>query len=148
MTQDEIRRYLAANGSVRIQVAAREDGSPEMAWGDTFCFAVGADGQAKKMPFVTIVTKDYAGFDEESRLDRGLYRVNLDVGKAKFEALFGFAPRDLADRRGDFDFAAVDTLIPHPTYGANGWVSIVEPGERSRNALEELLAFAIHRATH
>lgn len=148
MTQDEIRRYLAANGSVRIQVATREDGSPEMAWGDTFCFAVGADGQTKKMPFVTIVTKDYAGFDEESRLDRGLYRVNLDVGKAKFEALFGFAPRDLADRRGDFDFAAVDTLIPHPAYGANGWVSMVEPGERSQNALEELLAFATHRATH
>lgn len=146
MTQDEIRRYLAANGSVRIQVAAREDGSPEMAWGDTFCFAVGADGQAKKMPFVTIVTKDYAGLDEESRLDRGLYRVNLDVGKAKFEALFGFAPRDLADRRGDFDFAAVDTLIPHPTYGANGWVSIVEPGERSDDKLKGLLDFAIHRA--
>lgn len=146
MTQDEIRRYLAANGSVRIQVAAREDGSPEMAWSDTFCFAVGADGQAKKMPFVTIVTKDYVGFDEESRLDRGLYRVNLDVGKAKFEALFGFAPRDLADRRGDFDFAAVDTLIPHPAYGANGWVSIVEPGKRSDDKLKGLLDFAIHRA--
>lgn len=147
MTQDEIRQYLAANGSVRIQVAAREDGSPEMAWGDTFCFAVDADGQAKKMPFVTIVTKDYRGFDEESRLDRGLYRVNLDVGKAKFEELFGFVPKDLAGRRGDFDFAAVDTLIPHPAYGANGWVSIVEPGERSQNALEQLLDFAIRRAT-
>jgi hypothetical protein len=98
------------------------------------------------MPFVTIVTKDYRGFDEESRLDRGLYRVNLDVGKARFEELFGFGPRELADRRSDFDFAAVDTLIPHPAYGANGWVSIVEPGERSQNALEQLLAFAIRRA--
>ncbi|MGO1001873.1 DUF6194 family protein [Lysobacter sp. CA196] len=147
MTQDDIRQYLAATGSVRIQVAAPEDGSPEMAWGDTFCFALGADGQPKKMPFVTIVTKDYPGFDEESRLDRGLYRVNLDVGKVKFEELFGFSPRDLAGHRDDFDFAAVDTLIPHPAYGANGWVSIIDPAERSNHLLRDLFDFAIRRAT-
>lgn len=146
MTQDDIRQYLAATGSVRIQIAAREDGSPEMAWGDSFCFALDADGQPKKMRFATIVTKDYAGFDEESRLDRGLYRVNLDVGKTKFEELFGFAPRALAEHRGGFDFAAVDTLIPHPVYGANGWVSIVEPGERSDRLLKDLLDVAIRRA--
>lgn len=146
MTQDDIRQYLAATGSVRIQIAGREDGSPEMAWGDSFCFALDADGQPKKMPFATIVTKDYAGFDEASRLDRGLYRVNLDVGKTKFEELFGFAPRALAEHRDGFDFAAVDTLIPHPVYGANGWVSIVEPGEHSDRLLKDLLDVAIRRA--
>jgi len=146
MTQDDIRQYFAADPAVRIQIACAEDGSPALAWGDTFCYAVDADGEAKKMPFATIVTKDYAGFDEESQLGGDLFRLNLDVGKQAFERLFGFAPRELAARRAEFDFAETDRLFPHPVYGANGWVSAINPGERTREALGELMALALQRA--
>jgi hypothetical protein len=38
MTQDEICNFFRANDAVHIQVAADGDGSPQMAWGDTFIF--------------------------------------------------------------------------------------------------------------
>ena len=37
MDQDGIRRYVAgAFSGVDVQIASRENGAPEMAWGDTF----------------------------------------------------------------------------------------------------------------
>jgi len=146
MTQDEIRAFFAADPQVHIQIAARGDGSPEVAWGDSFISARGEDGVPKKMPFATIVTKDYPGFDEESKLDRGFFRLNLDVGRERFETLFGFAPKDLASQKGRFDFAAIDRLFPHPVYGTQAWVSVINPGRASREAVEMLMRFALGRA--
>ena len=39
MTEDEIREWVAGHlDGVRVQVAAEGDGSPELAWGDSFFF--------------------------------------------------------------------------------------------------------------
>lgn len=147
MTQDEIRAYLAEHAAVRIQIAGPDDGSPDIAWGDTFCYALDPDGEARKMPFATIVIKDYDGFDLESRLNRGgLYRVNLDIGKELFEENFGFAPREFDSHRGKFDFAELGRFFPHPVYGANGWISIIQPDATTRATLELMLDAAIARA--
>lgn len=147
MTQDQIRRYFAADPAVRIQIACAEDGSPQLAWGDSLCFVVDDQGRKKKMPFATIVTKDYPGFDDASQLDRGgRFRLNLDLGKDRFGQLFGFAPREFAARRDRFDFSEADRLFPHPAYGANGWASVIDPGQRAGAALAELMAFALQRA--
>lgn len=147
MTQDEIRAFFAANAAVHIQIAGSGDGSPEVAWGDSFIFVRDEGGAPKKMPFATIVTKDYAGFDTESQLDRkGLFRLNLDVGREKFEELFGFLPKELAEHRAKYDFAAIDRLLPHPTYGEQAWVSIITPTDESREKTESLMRFALERA--
>jgi hypothetical protein len=147
MTQDDLRAHLAADPAVRVTVAAEGDGSPAIAWGDTFVYACDERGEPKKMPFVTIVTKDYEGFDEESKLNRGeLHRLNIEVGKAKFEELFGFAPKELDAHRTRHDFAALDRLFPHPVYGTHGWASIINPSEASREAVTALLDFARDRA--
>lgn len=147
MTEDDIRRYFAADPAVRIQIASADDGSPPLAWGDTFCFVVDGHGEAKKMPFATLVSKDYPGFDEASQLDRGgRFRLNLDLGKDRFGQLFGFAPREFAAHRDRFDYSQADRLFPHPAYGANGWASVINPGEGTREALTELMAFALRRA--
>lgn len=99
------------------------------------------------MPFVTIVTKDYDGFDSESRLNRGgLFRLNIDVGKSKFQELCGFAPSELEQHRETFDFAALGQLFPHPTYGVQGWVSIINPSEQQRSTIVDLLELARSRA--
>ena len=122
MIEDEIRQHLGAHPAVRVTIAREGDGSPAIAWGDTFVYALGAGGEAGKMPFVTIVIKDYDGFDEASKLNRGgLFRLNIEVGKARFEELFGFAPKDLDAHRGEHDFTAIDRLFPHPIYGSHGW---------------------------
>ena len=84
-------RILALPGVDQL-VASEENGSPEGAWGDRF-FYVGPD---RRQPFATIVEHDVPGFDEASQLDRpGVFRLNLDLGRAEFERVFGFPPKAL-----------------------------------------------------
>src|SRR5262249_34701606 len=94
------------------------------------------------------VTKDYAGFDTASGLDRpGVFRLNLHVGRDVFTKLFGFTPPEFAERRDEFDFAAVDRIIPHPAYGRQAWGSVVAPGADSEQQIRQLIVHAYERAT-
>lgn len=124
-----------------VLVLAPEEGSefPEIAWGDFF-FYYAPDGQVPRnvQPYATIVTKDYPD-DAQSELDpAGRWRVNIHVGRARFQELTGVSPRSFASR----GFAAADVLIPHPVYGALGWVSVVNPGEETLSTVLELLCDA------
>lgn len=119
-------------------VLAPEEGSefPEIAWGDFF-FYYAPDGQVPHnvQPYATIVTKDYPD-DAQSELGAaGRWRVNIHVGRAKFQELTGESPRTL----DSWDFAAVDAFMPHPVYGALGWVSVVNPGEETLSTVLELI---------
>jgi erythromycin esterase-like protein len=135
-------RILALPGVEQI-VASAENGSPEGAWGDRF-FYVGPD---RRQPFATIVEHDVPGFDDASQLDRpGVFRLNLDLGRAEFEELFGFPPNAFEDHRHEFDFARLDTLVPHPGYALYGFGSIVMPGPQLLPEIDRLLAIAHARA--
>lgn len=103
---------------------------PEIAWGDAF-FYYAPDGEMPRntQPYGTIVTKDYPG-DTASDLDPpGRWRVNVQVGRTAVPALLG--PED--------DPAAADVLLPHPVYGALGWICVVNPGERTTGTVVRLL---------
>ena len=92
---DEIISFVDGLDGVLTQRAHSGDGSPEIAWGDTF-FYYAPDGVMPEatQPFATIVTKNYPG-DETSRLDRPeVFRVNMAAGKEAFIAHTGRAPRD------------------------------------------------------
>src|SRR5690606_14238046 len=81
MTIDEIIGYLTTLDGVLPLRPGPGDGSPEIAWGDTF-FYYAPDGEvpARTQPFATIVTKNYPG-DERSQLDRpGNFRLNISAG--------------------------------------------------------------------
>ncbi|MDG4805778.1 DUF6194 family protein [Micromonospora sp. WMMD1120] len=135
-------RLLALPGVEQV-VASEEIGSPEGAWGDRF-FYVGTD---RRQPFATIVEHDVPGFDEESRLDRpGVFRLNLDLGRAEFERRFGFPPKDFEAHRGSFDFARLDTVLPHPSYALYGFGCVVMPGPLLLPEVDRLLAVAHGRA--
>ena len=71
--------------------------------------------------FATIVTTDDHDMGSPSNLSarRGVYRLNLGVDKATFERLAG----DDAEP----DYAALDTILPHPVYAAQHWISILNP---------------------
>ena len=146
MDEDAIRRQIAAAyDGVDVQVAGPGDGSPEIAWGDTFfiCDPRHDLEGARRFPFATIVTKDYGDFDNLSRLDReGVFRLNIGVSEATFARLFG-------DGR-THDFGALDTLIPHPVYAAQHWVSVLNPSEETfanlKPLLDEAYAIALRRA--
>jgi hypothetical protein len=119
-----------------VLVLSPEPGSafPEVAWGDHFAY-VAPDGVVPAaQPFATLVTKDYPD-DTASLLDPpGRWRLNVHVGTRVFEELVGESPAAFAERddaRTAYDFAAPDVFLPHPVYGALGWVAVVTPGVRT-----------------
>ncbi|MBM9466688.1 DUF6194 family protein [Nakamurella leprariae] len=119
-------------------------GAPEIAWGDHFLYW-SADGAVPErvQPYATVVTKDYPD-DDRSDLDPpDRWRVNVHVGRARFAELTGEDTRHISDR---WDFAVADVMLPHPVYGALGWVSVVNPGERTSATVLALLRDAHERA--
>jgi Family of unknown function (DUF6194) len=123
---------------VDVQVAREGDGSPDIARGDSFFF-FDPDRKlegARKFPFATIVIKDYGDFDNASNLDRpGVFRLNLGISKQTFESLF-------ADDAVPLDFTQLDVLLPHPIYGKNHWVCVLNPSEATFDSLKPLIAEA------
>ena len=70
--------------------------------------------------FATIVTTDEHDTGTPSDLARpGVFRLNIGVGKATFERLVG--------SMADPDYAALDTILPHPVYAKQRWLCILNP---------------------
>ena len=148
MTETAIIALARDLEGVVVLTATAESGAPEMAWGDSFIYYDPDDSEAnRKMPFATLVCSNYPGFDTESQLDReGVFRLNLAVGRAAYERLLGHPPTGHAARHADYDYAEFDTLIPHPIYAQQGWVSIVNPGLKTSATARRLLLDAYDRA--
>ncbi len=71
--------------------------------------------------FATIGTNDDA-HDHFSDLARpGVFRLNIGVGRASFEAIAAAQPEP--------DHTALDLLMPHPVYAKQRWVCVLDPGE-------------------
>jgi hypothetical protein len=144
VTEEEIVAFVATLPGTTAMTASEDNGAPEVAWGDTFFFRE-PNG---KLPFATLVVSDYPGFDERSRLDRpGVFRLNVGVGRERFEELVGYPPSAHAERAGEFDYTELDRLLPHPAYAAQAWVSILNPGERTEELARALLTEACARLT-
>ncbi|HEX6221835.1 MAG TPA: DUF6194 family protein [Acidimicrobiia bacterium] len=141
MTSDEVVDFVETEleGTVAV-VASEEDGAPDVAWGDTFFFydPDGVTEPEKRLPYATIVVNDYPGFDEASNLSRdGVFRVNAWVSRETFERE---VPRD----QSNIDFTVLDEVIPHPVYGEQSWVSVLNPGPATEDKVKALLSEA-HR---
>lgn len=133
----EVRTYVG------VLELAPQPGSthPEISWGDYF-FYYAPDGVVprNRQPYATIVTKNYPD-DVQSRLDTpDRWRLNIHVGAAGFLALLGYPPELI--ERVNTDFGESDAFLPHPLYGAYGWVSVVNPGA----ATTTLALAALHKA--
>jgi hypothetical protein len=92
----------------------------------------------RKLSFATLIDSDYE-YDHVSNLDRpGVFRLNLGVSKQTFEALFGNAAINVAD----YDFTALDVIMPHPEYAAYHFICVLAPGEETFGRIRPLLAEA------
>jgi hypothetical protein len=148
-----ITRYIADTfAGVDVVVASRESGAPELAWGDTF-FSYDPDRDLEpkhRMPFATIVTKDYGDFDHASNLHRpGVFRLNIGVGKETYRSLFGPQPPSAGTSGvvdAGHDFTAFDQVMPHPVYAPQSWVCVLNPGEATFISVRPLLAEAYELA--
>lgn len=130
----EVRSYVG------VLELAPQAGSeyPAVSWGDSF-FYYAPDGiiPRNRQPYATIVTKDYPN-DTGSRLgapDR--WRLNIHVGSRFFIDLIGYSPESIEE--SGVDYSKTDVFLPHPLYGAYGWVSIVNPGSSTTPRALELL---------
>jgi hypothetical protein len=124
-----------------------DTGTEGIAAGDTF-FIYDPDRNLpdkQRFPFATIVTKDYGDFDNASDLNReGVFRLNVGVSRETFRSSFGDAGAE-----GTYDFAALDRLLPHPVYGRQSWVCVLNPSaetfERVKPLLREAYEIAVAR---
>jgi hypothetical protein len=92
----------------------------------------------RKLSFATLIDSDYE-YDCISNLDRpGVFRLNLGVSKQTFEALFGSAAINVTD----YDFTALDVIMPHPEYAAYHFICVLAPGEETFGRIRPLLAEA------
>jgi hypothetical protein len=87
--------------------------------------------------FATIVTTDE--HDDASDLDRpGVFRLNIGVDKATFDRV--------AEADPEPDYTAFDRLLPHPVYGQQHWISVLNPTDTTfTTTVVPLLALAHDR---
>ena len=73
--------------------------------------------------FATIVWTDEHDAEPASDLTRrpDVYRLNIGVGKDTFQRLVGSMTNP--------DYAALDRVVPHPTYAKQRWISILNPSD-------------------
>jgi hypothetical protein len=149
VSEDDIIQFVSSLPGVAAMTASESNGAPEAAWGDSFFFydPAGDTPADRRFPFVTLVTQDYDGFDMASNLNRpGVFRVNIAAGRDAYTELFGHSPADHASHHESYDYSAADQLIPHPVYAVQGWISIVNPDERTAAQLRSLVTEAHARA--
>jgi hypothetical protein len=135
MDEDSITRYITDTFADVYTIIAD---------GNTF-FMYDSEG---KFPFATLMTNDVN--DQFSNLNRpSAFRLNIGVSKQTYQSLFGNqAPS--SDQGGDaesgYDFTAFDQLMPHPVYGRQYWVCVLNPSaETFQKLVQPLLAEAYDR---
>lgn len=108
-------------------------------------------------PWVTLMINDVN--DQFSNLDRpSIYRLNIGISKTTFRAFFSMSDRSAditpgeqeVNVRDDFDYTALDQIMPHPVYGRMYWVCILNPSDESLQAnvrplLDEAYAMAVNK---
>ena len=92
----------------------------------------------RKLPFATLIASDY-DYDRISNLDRpGVFRLNIGISKQTFQSLFGTTKVDVSN----YDFTALDVIMPHPDYAKQHFVCVLSPSETTFERVGALLAEA------
>ena len=87
--------------------------------------------------FATLVTTDEHDMGTPSNLSRrGIFRLNVGVGKHTFDRLVGAIDEP--------DYAALDTVIPHPVYAKQRWIAILNPSHASFDEVVKPLIAEAH----
>lgn len=95
-------------------------------------------GSDRKLSFATTISSDY-DYDHVSNLNRpGVFRLNIGVSKQTFQSLFGTAKVDVKN----YDFTALDVIMPHPDYAQQHYICVLSPSEATFEKIRLLLAEA------
>lgn len=130
MTPEQILEYCLENleGTVLVE-----------SWGEKGIF-YNPDHVLKRGIYILTVKEKDGANDKSSDLNReNVYRVNLGIRKSTFIKLFGTIPKrppagGIVDM--DYDFAASDTILPHPVYAWMAWICALTPSEQTFTELQ------------
>jgi hypothetical protein len=119
------------------------------AWGDMFFYYNPSDTLPDEFYFASLKSQD-DDYDKFSNLNRpSTFRLNIGVGKESYRALFG-GPPARPDAEGNvesnYDFTVLDQLLPHPIYGRQYWVCVINPSAETFEKVKPLLAEAFQLA--
>lgn len=90
------------------------------------------------LPFATIASSDNE-YEQISKLDRpGVYRLNIGVSRETFRSLFGAEKVEVSN----YDFTALDVIMPHPDYAPQNFICVLSPSEKTFEQVRDLLAEA------
>lgn len=119
------------------------------AWGEQALF-YNPGNQLKRGTYFATVKEKNGENDQASQLDRtNVWRLNIGINKKTFEEMFGPAPARPPKGgiiEGEWNFAALDTITPHPVYGWMNWIAICCPSDLNWKHCQELLRDAHVRA--
>ncbi len=111
-------------------------------WGETGLFYNPELKLKKGIYLLTIKEKDGEN-DSSSNLNReNHFRLNIGISKPTFIKMFGRIPaRPSAGGiiNMDYDFSAVDKIIPHPVYGWMSWICVINPSSETFKTLIPLI---------
>ena len=111
---------------------------PNVEMAENFGYTFFFYGDDHRLPFATLAASDN-DYDQVSNLDRpGVFRLNIGVSKQTFQSLFGTGVVTLSD----YDFTALDQIMPHPVYAAQYFVCVLNPGEATFQTVQRFLAEA------
>jgi hypothetical protein len=77
----------------------------------------------------------------------GVFRLNIGISKQTYQSLFGsqIAPEG-SGHASRYDFTALDQVMPHPVYGRQYWVCVLNPSAATfQTVVQSLLAEAYDR---
>jgi hypothetical protein len=134
-SEDEYRRHeLELEHIHRYVVETYPDTVVATGFGGTF-FSLNPETNWPN--FATLTTTN--AYEDGANVPAGLYRLNVGVTGKTFDRVLGEAAREGAT----VDSLAVDTLMPHPVYARQHWLSVITPSEATFEAvLKPLLAEA------
>ena len=118
-------------------------------WGEKGIF-YNPDHVLKRGVYILTVKEKDGDNDKGSGLNReNVYRVNLGIRKSTFMELFGAVPKrpsagGIVDM--NYDFTALDKMLPHPVYAWMAWMCVLNPSEQTFEKLKPFIKEAYEYA--
>lgn len=140
MKSDEILQYCLENLNGTVLVNS---------WGEKGIFYNPNNTLKRGIYILTVKEKDGEN-DKSSNLNReNVYRINIGVRKKTFIDMFGEIPK--RPSKGcivnmEYDFASINSIIPHPVYAWMSWICCISPTEKTFNELKPLIQEAYEYA--
>jgi len=133
MTIDDIIDQVAALDGVLVLRPQPGDGSPQISWGDVF-FYFRAYRRGPEDPALRHDRdQGLPGRAGIRPVRPGAFRLNIGVPAS------ASTPQSTAQQP---NASTPDAWFPHPVYGRAGWISVVDPAERTAEEAMTLLETA------